>query len=1052
MKKLCVLMLLLCLVPDLFCQEVAVFPQLGHSDAVSGAVFGPDGKYIVSSAKSGTIVLWETANGRELRRFPVPGKQVVSLAHHPQKGQIVSGSWKGEISVWDAGTGTLINDVKIAELSVNSVAYSPDGTKLAAASFDGTVTVLAAESLETQITLRGHNGEVTSLGWSQNGRRVLSASGDGTVKLWDIASGTAVKTIAVPGGPVYTACFSSDEKTILSGSFDGVLRIWNTDTGALITVLRGHSGAIHRAVFSPDGTKIASGSHDKTVRIWDAISGKGQKTLSGHKMPVAALAFDSSGKRILSASHDYTAKIWDTESGTLIKSLEGQVFGITAVVISPDGTRAASGSGRESINPMGIVQEWDIETGRLLWNFTGHTKTIEALAYSPDGTKLASASLDKTIRVWDTRTGEQLAVLEGHRDGVTSVAFSPDGNHLVSASYDTTVRIWDIRNNSSQVLTGHRAAVLADVRYSPDGRYIASLDRNAVLKIWDVESRTEKHSFEQTPGASFTFNRDGTKIFFGDFYGYIYVMELESGTKESPEPVHREAINAISLSLDEKYLLTGSGDPTSSNGDRSLKLHDAETGETLLTRDFSGGVYAADWSRDGKRIIAGTGDGDLYLLDPQLKILARFIGFNDGEWICVNPDGYYSASPVGDKYLNVRINNDVYGIDQFRTLLYRPEFVEASLSGAASAKSLSVQDLAAYLPPTVEILSPEYGAEINGDVVQVRIRITNNTQPVTSLRVVVNAALAVKKDGEELLESGLRGAVSPSGQWEETFTLTLKPGWNPIEVIADTGYAVESGSIGIDCLRADSPEQVPNLWIFAAGVNSYDEGSLSPLKYAGDDAREIVNAFKAQEGKRYGKVHSMLLEGTAAWGQIQNGFRFLEQAGPQDLVILFLAGHGVSDRDGNFLFLPKDARRRGNDWEQAISRREIDAIRNILGQKLVFIDACHSAANSRTIDNTRLFRAFDNSTVVFTSSKGNESSLELDNKKHGIFTYTILEGLKGGADLDVGFGKDGFVTMDELNTYVKGNVSRLAREYLHTQTPAISLPSEFAELNLAEIR
>jgi hypothetical protein len=43
--------------------------------------------------------------------------------------------------------------------------------------------------------------------------------------------------------------------------------------------------------------------------------------------------------------------------------------------------------------------------------------------------------------------------------------------------------------------------------------------------------------------------------------------------------------------------------------------------------------------------------------------------------------------------------------------------------------------------------------------------------------------------------------------------------------------------------------------------------------------------------------------------------------------------------------------------------------------------------------------------------------------------------------------------MDELNTYVKGNVSRLARqEYFHTQTPTSSVPSEFAELNLAEIR
>jgi len=56
--------------------------------------------------------------------------------------------------------------------------------------------------------------------------------------------------------------------------------------------------------------------------------------------------------------------------------------------------------------------------------------------------------------------------------------------------------------------------------------------------------------------------------------------------------------------------------------------------------------------------------------------------------------------------------------------------------------------------------------------------------------------------------------------------------------------------------------------------------------------------------------------------------------------------------------------------------------------------------------------------VIITASGANEISVEDDDLKHGVFTYYLLEGLKGKADFD----RDGIITVDEAYTYVSSNV------------------------------
>jgi len=61
------------------------------------------------------------------------------------------------------------------------------------------------------------------------------------------------------------------------------------------------------------------------------------------------------------------------------------------------------------------------------------------------------------------------------------------------------------------------------------------------------------------------------------------------------------------------------------------------------------------------------------------KEVARFYVFKDGEWIILTPEGYYNASPNAEKYLNVKIGNKVYNIENFKKIFNRPNIVKAAL-------------------------------------------------------------------------------------------------------------------------------------------------------------------------------------------------------------------------------------------------------------------------------------------------------------------------------------------------------------------------------------
>ena len=283
-----------------------------------------------------------------------------------------------------------------------------------------------------------------------------------------------------------------------------------------------------------------------------------------------------------------------------------------------------------------------------------------------------------------------------------------------------------------------------------------------------------------------------------------------------------------------------------------------------------------------------------------------------------------------------------------------------------------------------------------------------------------------------------------------TIPLNLDAGNNLIEVFAGNGIA--EGSAAVSC-SSKAKQPPPDLWILAIGVNKYDSDQLKDLNFAVNDAKDLADIFKAQEGKRYGRVNVRLLSDDTerpTAKNIRDSFGYFRQAGTGDLCVLFIAGHAVNDDKGNYFFMPADGAFDGAGIPvsgTAISHREINGVLDMPGQKLFFLDTCHSAGagRSRIADTNSFIRqAMEYYPVIFSSSRDNEFSLEDPEYGHGLFTWGIIQGMKGEAEAR----RSGTVTMKALDSYVSDTVSELSRG---RQNPTTSTPNGYVNFVLAEL-
>ncbi len=538
-------------------------PNLRHSGTITGAVFSPDGKTILSASFDHTLKLWDTATGREIKALRGHTRPVTSAAFSPDGKAILSASEDKTLKLWNTATGNEIRTLAGHMSAVNSPAFSPDGKTILSASSDNTLKLWNTATGKEVRSLKGHTGFVASAAFSPDGNAILSASYDKTLKLWDADTGKEIRTLAGHQGTVYSAVFSPDGKAILSASFDKTVKLWDAETGKEIRTLSGHRYAVRSAVFSPNGNAILSASFDKTLKLWDADTGKETTDFAGHQNAVLSAVFSPDGRAILSASDNNVLRLWDTNTGKEIRAFSGHQDAVCSAIFSPDGSAILSASGDTTL------KLWDTATEKEIRAFCGHQDSVRSSAFSPDGKTVLSASDDKMIKLWDTATGKEIRAFKGHQDSVRSAAFSPDGKTVLSASDDGTIKLWETdTGKETRTLKGHQDSVRSSA-FAPGGKTVISASNDKTVKLWDVATGKE------------------TRTFWG----------------------HKGPVTLARFAPDGKTFLSASDDKT-------LKLWDAATGKEINALwGHNGTVTSAIFSPDGKAIISVSYDNTLKVWD-----------------------------------------------------------------------------------------------------------------------------------------------------------------------------------------------------------------------------------------------------------------------------------------------------------------------------------------------------------------------------------------------------------------------------------------------------
>jgi hypothetical protein len=282
-----------------------------------------------------------------------------------------------------------------------------------------------------------------------------------------------------------------------------------------------------------------------------------------------------------------------------------------------------------------------------------------------------------------------------------------------------------------------------------------------------------------------------------------------------------------------------------------------------------------------------------------------------------------------------------------------------------------------------------------------------------------------------------------------------------------------------------TPAKPPvTLYVLSVGVSHFQHKELD-LDNAVNDARAVADLFKGSDPPVYDQaVIATLLDGQATSANIAAGIAAIAQrAGPDDVVVLFFAGHG-QQVDGKYFYAPVDFGMHDQDlFHRAMAghagkddpldelfRREgfgqaqmLTAIQAIQASRVALIlDTCFSASiatqdavmrrdTNATVTNGLGHASgrfvLSSATALALDSAGGAASLPSDQQGHGLFTSFLLRALRGEADND----RTGRIDVYKLTMFTLRAVAKATASLREAQEPSYFLNGQFFNLRAVAV-
>ncbi len=744
--------------------------------------------------------------------------------------------------------------------------------------------------------------------------------------------------------------------------------------------------AIYTAKLTTSGRLLALAGLDKSIKIIDPATLREKYNLTGRSSRILTLAFTADGKYLVSGGGSGLLSFWSIADSTLLKEFpaHGKGLGVRSIDIDAGG-RIVSGGGD------GEIKLWATGSDDPLGKFPNETDESEVLgvAFNPAGSRVAVANADGVVRIFDTQSYLLLNTLTEFKDKATAIAFSPNGKYLAAGGADSTIRVWDAQNFSLlQTLRGNSGSITS-LAFNPNNAWLAATGNG--IAIWDITMGALRKNIADSGivYAAALFLPDSSTLIGVTSSGAVQTFSVLTRKPDREPPI-------IVFQM-----------PVLKDGD-ILKVYANEIEISAVASDESGVREAT---------VAGQ---PVKLTD-------------------MSPD---EKSRFGVKFPSKKI----FGVAQLPVIGANDISVTATDEwGNVATKNIRVQRL--VKEAAVEILSPKENGETDQASENLefkvwfdftRYTITLNTIEIADKENIPRKPLGILQSEPLPLSSGFN---------QVQFAVYGKNGEKISRVININRRILTNGA----SMDADKPQRSSSgqqqRWAVVIGISEYSNPLIKNLSYADRDARDFADFLKSPAGGGYEPDHmKILLNKDATRQNVEQAlYNFLRQTIDKDLVIIYFAGHGAPEpaNPNNNYLLTYDSD--PNSLETtAFPMWDVNtALTRYIPSKrvIVFSDACHSggissdlATRGVSLTETNLINQYlsdlsksKEGTIVFTASQAGEVSQELDKFGHGVFTYYLLKGLKGEADIN----NDYTVTIGELMDYVEENVKRQTKGNQH---------------------
>ena len=228
------------------------------------------------------------------------------------------------------------------------------------------------------------------------------------------------------------------------------------------------------------------------------------------------------------------------------------------------------------------------------------------------------------------------------------------------------------------------------------------------------------------------------------------------------------------------------------------------------------------------------------------------------------------------------------------------------------------------------------------------------------------------------------------------------------------------------------------------GVQGYKR--LAKADYADQDATKFAEYAHRALGIPKEKIR-LLTESDADQAALLKTFRNwlpLNVTKGKTEVFVFYSGHGLPSNDGKSLyFLPHGVDQDLLD-ETAVDQKKIIAAIQSTQPKSVtmFVDSCYSGqsrngsqllAGAKPVSLKNSDFGYPPEFTVFTASASDQISSASSDLQHGIFSFYLMKGMEGAADIN----NDGNITFGEMQQYLNENVQRQALVANRVQVPQL---------------